>query len=92
MSYTAALRASPSEAPLATRRHAGLLGSRSDAMATAQADICARDGAGRGSPAESGMRMREARRAGLAGRVQGGVGETTRKLSEDGGSLRMRMG
>lgn len=31
--HTAALRASPSEAPLATRRQAGLLGSRSEAIA-----------------------------------------------------------
>lgn len=75
LSYTAAPRASPSEAPLATRRQAGLLGSRSDAMATAQADICARDGVGRGSPTGNGMRMREERRAGLAGWMQDGLGK-----------------
>lgn len=75
LSHTAALRASPSEAPLATRRQAGLFGRRSEAMATAQADICARDGVRRGSPAGSGMRMRAARRAGLAGRMLGRLGE-----------------
>lgn len=78
LSHTAALRGSPSEAPLATRRQAGLLGSRSEAMATTQADICAMDRVKRGSPAGSGMRVRTARRAGLAGRTQRGLGESRR--------------
>lgn len=67
--HTAALRASPSEAPLATRRQAGLLGSRSDAMAANPVSV-RRGGAGRGGAGlasrGSGLSVREVPRAGLA--------------------------